>query len=73
MEGSGTRPTERISNPDAMYDPDHRKTKAVRKMVQLIIEKEGGEVITIQKDIVADYKGTSIVRKSVCGLLGQRH
>ena len=32
-----------------MYDPDPGKTKAVRKIVRLIIEKEGGEGITVEK------------------------
>jgi hypothetical protein len=32
-----------------MYDPDPGKTKAVRKIVRLIIETEGGEGITVKK------------------------
>ena len=34
--------TDIYANPDATYDPDPGKTKAVRKIVRLIIEKEGG-------------------------------
>ena len=49
-----------------MYDPDPGKTKAVRKMVRLIIEKQGGEGITVKKDIVADYKRGQVEYKKEC-------
>lgn len=43
------------ANPDAMHDPYPDKTKAFRKMVRMIIEKEGGDGATIKKDISTIY------------------
>ena len=41
--------------PDSMYDPNPNKTKAIRKVVRLIIEENGGDGQAVKKDIVARY------------------
>ena len=47
--------TKVYANPDAMHDPSPDKTKAVRKMVRLLIEKVGGDGKTVKKDIITNY------------------
>jgi hypothetical protein len=44
------------ANPDAVHDPFPDKTKAVRKVVRLLIETHGGDGASIKKDITANYK-----------------
>ena len=38
-----------------MHDPSPDKTKAVRKVVRLLIEKGGGDGKSIKKDIITNY------------------
>ena len=43
------------ANTDRMHDSHPDKTKAIRKILRLIIEKEGGDGKTIKKNIITDY------------------
>ena len=42
-------------NPDPMHDPNPDKTKAVRKVVRLLIETNGGDSTAVKKNIATDY------------------
>jgi hypothetical protein len=43
------------ANPDSMHNPFPDKTKAVRKLVRLLIEQNGGDGAKVKKDIVTNY------------------
>ena len=43
------------SSTDSVHDPHPLKTKSVRKVVRLIIEKDGRDGTTVKKDIATKY------------------
>ena len=43
------------ANPDGIHNPEPDKTKAVRKVVRLIIEKSGNDGLQTKKDIFTNY------------------
>ena len=47
--------TKIYANPDSMYDPNPNKNNAIRKVVRLIIEENGGDGQAVKKDIVSRY------------------
>jgi hypothetical protein len=44
------------ASPDSVHDTSPDKTKAVRKVVRLLIETHGGDGAKVKKDIAANYK-----------------
>jgi hypothetical protein len=53
------------ANPDSMHDPTPDKSKAIRKVVRLIIESNGGDGQTVKKDIITKFGKGKVYYKKV--------
>ena len=50
---------------DSIHDENPGRTKAIRKVVRLIIEKEGGDGAVTKRDIFARYPKGKVLWKDV--------
>ena len=53
------------ANPDSMYDQTPDKSKAIRKVVRLIIEANGGDGHVVKKDIITKYGKGKVYYKKI--------
>ena len=57
--------TKVYANPDSTHDPNPDKSKAIRKVVRMIIEANGGDGQVVKKDIITNYGSGKVWWKDV--------